>query len=90
MVSTVAGRDDDVTSFAADFTPRRRIATFELWAFHTPDRSRRPHENRDDDRTATFIGAETREEALALAPAAPLGCEWRIVSELRRPALPLV
>jgi hypothetical protein len=86
VVSTVAIRDDEMTAFAVDFTLPRRIASFELWAFHTPERSRHPHENRDDKRTATFVAAETREGALALAPPAPPGCEWRIVSELRAAA----
>jgi hypothetical protein len=74
-----------MAAFAANFVPRRRIATFELWAFQLPDRSRHPHENRDKERTATFVAAETRAEALALAPPAPGGCEWRVVSELRPP-----
>jgi hypothetical protein len=78
----------EVPAIAADFPPRRRIATFELWAFRTPSLSRFPHENRDDGRTATFVAAETKEEALALAPLAPPGCEWRVVTELR-PAAPL-
>ena len=84
-MGTVGVHEDSMTAFAADFVPRRRIATFELWAFQTPDRSRHPHENRDNERTATFVAAETRAEALALAPPAPRGCEWRVVSELRPP-----
>jgi hypothetical protein len=79
-----------MTAFAVDFTPPRRIASFELWAFHMPERSAHPYENRDDERTATSVAAETREEALALAPPAPPGCEWRIVSELRSSAESLV
>jgi hypothetical protein len=78
-----------VIAIAASFPPSPRIATFELWAFRTPPPSRHPHENRDDERTATFVAAEAKEEALALAPPAPSGCEWRVVSELR-PAVPLV
>ena len=74
---------------AADFPPRRRMATFELWAFRTPSLSRHPHENRDDERTATFVAAESKEEALALAPPAPPGCEWQVVTELW-PVVPLV
>jgi hypothetical protein len=89
VVSTAAVRQDTRTAFVADFTPRRRVATFELWAFHTPERSRQPHENRDDERTVTFVAAETTEEALALAPSAPPGCEWLVVSELR-PAVSLL
>jgi len=88
-VSAAAVPQAEVTAIAADFPPRRRIATFELWAFRTPSLSRLPHENRDDGRTATFVAAETKEEALALAPLAPPGCEWRVVTELR-PAVPLV
>ena len=70
-------------------TPRRRIATFELWAFHTPKRSKHPHENRDDEHTVMIVAAETRQEALALAAPAPAGCEWRVVTELR-PARSLI
>jgi hypothetical protein len=81
-MSTVAIREERETAFAEDFKPPRRIASYELWAFHMPERSIHPHENRDDERTATFVAAETREEALALAPSAPPGCQWRIVTEL--------
>ena len=75
----------ETTAVTAGSTPRRRIATFELWAFRTPSSSRNPHENRDDERTTMFTAAETKEEALWLAPPAPPGCEWRVVSELRPP-----
>ncbi len=85
----MAVHPDEMVAFAADFPPRRRLATFELWAFRTPSPSRHPHENRDAERTASFVVAETREEALALAPPAPSGCEWRVATELRPPvALP--
>ena len=88
-MSTVATREHQKTASTEDFKPPRWIVSYELWAFHTPERSLHPHENRDDERTATFVVVETGEEALAVAPPAPPGCEWRIVSELR-PASALV
>jgi hypothetical protein len=86
-MSTVAVRQNEEIAIAAVFPPRRRIATFELWAFRAPSLSIHPHENRDDKRTTAFAAAETKEEALRLAPPAPPGCEWRVVSELRPPVL---
>ena len=82
-MNITAVHQTDKIAITAGSRPRRRIATFELWAFRTPSLSRHPHENRDDARTATFAAAETREEALVLAPPAPPGCEWQVVSELR-------
>jgi hypothetical protein len=85
VVNTAFIRQDEMIAPAADSRPRRRIATFELWAFRTPSSSRHPYDNRDVQLTATFVAAETKQEALALATAAPSGCEWRVVSELRPP-----
>jgi hypothetical protein len=89
VVNTAAIRQDEMIAPAAASRPRRRIATFELWAFRTPSSFRHGYENRDVDHTATFVAAETKEEALALATPAPSGCEWRVVSELRPPISPV-